>query len=477
MFTAFWIVKSVVAERRYLRWAPLVRAAVGFVLGVTVSAGPFMVAYLVGDSGQPSGAADQAGASASGRPLLPEMTFFLPFPSYDTISHAPLRPQTYAENVLASINRTIGSSWSATYPFDPRLNEALPLTVVAFGLVPALNRRRAWPWLAIWLVFYLGTLGPFLRVGVGDNREVTRVAGEYVVRLPFTLMFQYVPGMSRMFAPYRLASLVVVASVALLAMGVARFPGRVWLAPLVMVATTLQPMYRWGRGAVSEGAADSRELRSPIKANRIVVPEYYADEIDATALSGIVELPLDQQQDLMCYYQVIHRQKVFRSWASPGAIPPFARDKTELSERAARLRYLARPDVVVGDVPEAFAELSTHPDTAALLGFSLETTRRWAKSANYQRIIVHERGYYLVDPVRGARLYASAVDRISASLGLTPVQYGELHQGDPANPVFGVPTSGDLVPWTSQPADLPPERAPSTFRMAVFELPPQPGAD
>jgi hypothetical protein len=293
---------------------------------------------------------------------------------------------------------------------------------------------------------------------------------DYVVRMPYTLMFQFIPGMSRMFAPYRLASYLVVASVALVAMGVARLPGRAWVAPLVMLATTLQPMYRWGKGAVNEGDADSRELRSPIKANRIRVPDYYY-EIDATLLRGIVELPLEQQQDLTCYYQTIHKQKVFRSWASPGAIPPFARAKGGGGPAGERLRYLARPDIVSGDVPDAFVALSKEPDNAELAGFTSDAVERWAKSADYTRIIVHERGYYLVDAQRGARLYAAAVEGIQAALGIAPRVIDELRKGDPANPEFGVPIAGDLVPWTSQPADLPPERAPDTFRMAVFELP------
>ncbi|MBM4392263.1 MAG: hypothetical protein FJ090_14175 [Deltaproteobacteria bacterium] len=468
IFTAIWIVKSVVSERRQLRITTLVRTLLGLGAGVAIAAGPFLLAYLVGDTD--AGGISQNGGAAVAPLRLPEMTFFLPFPSYDTISQAPLRPQSYAENVLASINRTIGSSWSGSFAIDPRLNEALPLTVVALGVVPALNRRRAWPWLVVWLIFFLGALGPFLRVGTGDSRNVTRIAEDYVLRMPYTWMFQFIPGMSRMFAPYRLASFVVVASVVLVAMGVARLRFRAWVAPLVVLATTLQPLYRWGKGGVNEGDVNPSEFRSPIKANRIRVPDYYR-ALDASAFSGIVELPLDQQQDLIYYYQIIHKQKVFRSWASPGAIPAFTRGRDTGGVHGERMRYLARPDVVSGDVPRAFADLSTVPGAADLTNFTPETLARWAKSANYQRIIVHERGYYLVDPQRGGRLYGSAVERIATALNLTFNEEVEIRKGDPVNPEFGVPMVGDLVPWTSQPTDLPPERTPDAFRMAVFELP------
>ncbi len=461
VFTVLWVIKTSVDERHRLRAATLARS-LGFVgLGVLLSAGPFIVAYALGEPGDKGGGA--------GKPLLPEMSFFLPFPSYDTVSHAPLRPETYAENVLASINRTIGSSWSATYPVDPRVNFALPLTIVGLGVLPALLRRRSWGWLAVWFFFYLGTLGPFLRIGDGDAREVVRIDGGYVVRMPYTLMFQFIPGMSRMFAPYRLASYLVVSSVVLVALAVARLPFRAWLAPLVVAATVAQPMYRWGRGAVNEGDADSREFRSPIKANRIRVPDYYK-ELDSSALSGIVELPLEQQQDLLYYYQIIHRQKVYRSWASPGAIPPFLRDAGSGGAAGERLRYLARPDLVAGVLPRLFEDLSRHPMTTDATALTPEAFAKWAKTGNYNRIIVHERGYFLVDPQSGARLYTATVEKIRDQLGVLPVELPELVKGDPANPEFGVPVAGDLVPWTSQPADIPEARAPAIYRMAVFEI-------
>ncbi len=466
IFTVLWLVKTLATEGQRARLGALGRALAGVALGAGLAAGPFVLAYLVGDGTSPGG----GGGSGGGRAALPELTFFLPFPSYDTVSHAPLRPETYAENVLASINRTIGSSWSATYPLDPRLGFAMPLTAMAFGVLPAMARRRSWGWLAVWFFFYLGTLGPFLRIGDGDSRDVFRLDGGYVVRMPYTLMFQYIPGMARMFAPYRLCAFVVVASVALVALGLARLPFRAWVAPFVIVATVAQPLYYWGRGAVVEGGGDSREWRSPIKASRIRVPEYYR-KLDSSALTGIVELPLEHQQDLIYYYQVIHHQKVYRSWASPGAVPPFLRAKGTGGDSGERLRYLARPDVVVGKVPKVFEELSQHAMAADAKDLTVESFRAWGKSGNYRRIILHERGYFLADRSQGSRLFIAAVDRISKQMGLTPLMVEEMRRGDPSNPQFGVPTSGDLVPWTSQPADIPEAIAPSAMRMAVFEVP------
>lgn len=466
IFTGVWLVKHLVAERKRLDWAGLVRGVAGVGIGVILAAGPFILPYAIPEGG--GGA--QGGGGGGGAAQLPEMTFFLPYPAFDTVINAPMRPATYAENVLASINRTVGSSWSATYPVDPTLNESLPLVVIALGVLPAMVRRRSWGWLAIWLFFYIGTLGPFLRIGSGDARNVFRVFDDYVVRLPYTWMFQFIPGMSRMFAPYRLASYVVVASVALVAVGMARVPRRGWLWPLVFLATVAQPMYRWGKGAVNEGDADSRDFRSPIKANRIRVPEFY-QELASEKLTGIVELPLDQQQDLVCYYQIIHGQKVYRSWASPAAVPPPLRPQDAGGDVGAQLRFQARADVVNGPIPTMWQSISRDPEHTDLAPLSSSDMPKWARSGNYRRVIVHERGYYLVDPKRGSTLYLAAARRLAEALGQPVEHIVEIRKGDPARPEFGVPIAGDLVPWTSQPADLPPETAPAEYRMVVFDLP------
>ena len=460
IFTVFWLVAHLTVERRRIDVRGLLRAGVGLGVGLALAAGPFILPYVFAEGG----------ASAGTRESLPEMTFFLPYPAFDTVIHAPMRPQTYAENILASINRTVGSSWSASYAFDPSLNESLPIVVFFLGVLPAVVRKRAWGWLVAWIFFYVGTMGPFLRWGEGDSRNVVRV-GEYVIRLPYTVLFQYVPGMSRMFAPYRLGSFVVVTSVALLAMGLARWRLRAWLAPLVMVAVVAQPMYRWGRGAVSEGGADSREWRSPIKVNRIRVPEVYREIAKEPELTGIVELPLDQQQDLVCYYQVIHGKKVYRSWASPGAIPPSLRRKGTGGAIGDQLRFQARADERGGPIYDAWVALSRDPESADLAALTPEALQKWAKNGQYRRVIVHERGYYLVDPRRGSALYRAAVNRIAEALGVPANEIVEVERGDDANPVPGIPTSGDLLTWTSQPVDLPASSAPAKIHMAVIDLP------
>ena len=432
----------------------------GVGVGLVLAAGPFILPYAL-----PGGGDNKGGASA-----LPEMTFFLPYPPFDVVSHAPLRPATYAENILASIHRTINSSWTATYPFNPTLNESLSLAVVILGILPALYWRRTWGWLLIWLFFYFGTLGPFLRLSGGDASNVTRVMGDYVVRLPYVWMVQFIPGMSRMFAPYRLGAFVIVCSVALLAIGISRFRWRAWMAPFVIAAIVAQPMYRWGRGAVNEGDADDREFRSPVKINRIQVPQFYKD-LDKERLFGIIEVPIDQQQDLLYYYQVVHGQKVYKSWASPAAIPPLLRPKGAGGPVGERLRFMARGENWNGPVPDALQALSHDPSGADLAVLGTPELQRWGKALRYELLIIHERGYYLVDPQQGKAMYETAVQRVTEAMGVQPETIEELHKGDPLNPEVGVPIVGDLVPWSSQPMNLPPQKAPAVYRMAVYKLP------
>ena len=60
-------------------------------------------------------------------------------------------------------------------------------------------------------------------------------------------------------------------------------------------------------------------------------------------MEGIVEMPLGQQQDLICFYQTIHQQKVYRSWATPRLfLLCFVREAGGVAVE--RMRYLAKQD-------------------------------------------------------------------------------------------------------------------------------------
>lgn len=471
MFFGLWCLwlgwrerRSLPALLRHLRWiGPLL-------LSTALVAGVFFLPYAQGEGG----------ANAGPGGTLPELSFFLPFPEYDVIRDVPLRPSNYEENVLSSLNRTIMSSWSVDYLFDPGHPRALPLAVLLVGLLPALwpGRRRdpsARFWLVVFLVFFLGTLGPFLKFGGdADSSKVVILGGEWVVRLPYTWMFRWVPGMSRMFGPYRMGALVVVAAVALVALGLGRAPGGRWgralLSVGVIVGTALQVLYRWEIGPVAEGSFQPTMWRAPLKVSGIRVPEWY-QQLDPQQLGGIIELPLEQQQDLLYFYQVQHQQKVYRSWATPPAIPPLLR-KEGGGAAGERLRYLARPDRRGAAAGELLLQLSRSPEEANLEDLDPAQLAALAEGGNYRWLVVHERGYYLVDPRSGPVFYRDVVRRLEQKLGLAPQELVELAWFDYPGNEYKVPDGPVYVPWSSHEVSLPDQEMPNRYFMAVFDLGP-----
>jgi len=474
MFLGLWLLDHAWSRRFIIHWRRLLPWLSTLLVTTVVVAGFFALPYVLG-----IGSNERVG----GAQALPELSFFLPFPEYEVIRDAPLRPSSYEENVLSSLNRTIISSWSADYLFNPTYYRSLPLVVFLGGVLPALfagvgSWRRARFWLVVFGVFYLGTCGPFLKWGaIQDSAEVV-LLGESVVRLPYTWMFQWVPGMSRMFAPYRMGALVVAAAVPLVALGLGRIPAHprfgTWPKRLIcgvaMVATVAQVSYRFDVGPVAEGSFQPNLWRAAVSVSAMDVPDFY-QELDPSEPSGLVELPLEQQQDLLTLYQVHHHWKVYRSWATPPAIPPAFRDEGGGPD-GARLRYLAEQHTVGGQAAGMLLRLSRGPqevdpdevDDVALAWLML--------AGNYRYLVVHERGYYLVDALQGAALYQDVVRKLTRRLGIEPDQVIEHEWFDyPGNP-YDVPDGPVYIPWSSHEVQLPDLERPSRYYMAVFDLAP-----
>jgi hypothetical protein len=478
MFFGLWALRVLWGQRSSLR---LIQRSLTWMIPLLITtaviAGLFALPYILGES---SGATSTSAGGGSLASKLPEVSFFLPFPEYDVIREVPLRPSTYEENVLSSLNRTIMSSWSVDYLYNPGHPRALSLAVLLLGVLPALGPTgRRSPvsrfWLTVFAVFFLGTLGPFLKVGAkADSSEVLLLGGEWVLRMPYTLMFQWVPGMARMFGPYRMGAMVVVASVALVALGLARAPGGLWgrrlLSGLAILGTVLQILYRWEIGPIAEGSFKPTMWRPPLKVSALFVPEWYTT-LDPTEEAGIIELPLDQQQDLICFYQLTHRRKVFRSWATPPAIPPVFR-KEGGGEAASRLRYLARPDRAGKTAQDVLLGLSRAPEETDLSLLNREELARLVAGGGYKHLVVHERGYYLVDPRSGPIFYRDVVRRLAEALQITPEEHVELAWFDYPGNEYKVPDGPVYVPWSSHEVSLPDQEMPNRYFMAVFDLTP-----
>ncbi|MCP4805914.1 MAG: hypothetical protein GY913_03735 [Proteobacteria bacterium] len=472
MFFGIWFIDLIIRERRRMQFRRVVRWMGPMFATMILVAGFFALPYIIGETG---------GGGLGSQQKLPELSFFLSFPEYDVIRDVPLRPDTYTENVLSSLNRTIQSSYSPDNLFNPGHARALPMVVFFGGVLPALLLKpgqfpRSRFWLVVFLVFWVGTLGPYLKwAGFGNAwGEVVLIPlgdGFYTLRMPWTWMFKWVPGMSRMFAPYRMGSMVAVASVALVAMGLSRITNpwvRNGVSLAAIVATFAQMNFLWHVDAVDEGDIAPIRWLAPIPVSSIETPTFYT-ELDSSQRAGIIELPLEQQQDLINYYQLEHGWKVFRSWASHPAIPPVMRDEGG-GEPGDRLRYLAQSDLDRGPAADLLRELSNSPQEADVEGLDLVDFDKLVVAGNYRYLIVHERGYYLVDPQQGPLLYNDMVRRLSQTLGIRPVESIEINWVDYPGNRFDKAWGPARVPWSSYAVNLPDKEMPNRFFMSVFDL-------
>jgi hypothetical protein len=402
---------------------------------------------------------------------LPELSFFLDFPAYDTVISAPLRPTTYEENVLSSLRRVIVSSWPADHVINPFHGmKSFPTLVFFAGVLPAVFLKRARVWLLVWVVFWLGTMGPFLKLGADRDSTDVILIGEYVVRLPWTWMFKWLPGMSRMFAPYRMSAMMVVSSVVLVAMGLNAIRGRwrYWATAIVGLSVVVQPFWHIDTGPVAEGVQKPPVWRIPGVVSPFDVPDWYT-ALQPDGKEGIIELPLEQQQDLMCVYQVFHGQKLYRSWAGAPAVPPIFRSEGG-GPAGDRMRWLAEGEVEHGALEDAFLILSRDPLSAVLGEVSDVEVATLMEGGGYRWLIVHERGYYLLDPHEGGVLYRDAMRRIGERLGLEAVELYE-HGLDVAEDTH---LTRDVAPaWIPMPGkdvSVPLDQTARRMMMAVFDL-------
>ena len=432
--------------------------------GFTALAGVFffLMPYFSANS-------DESGKG--GAEELPEVTFFVPYPQYDTILTTPQRPSNYRENVLSSLHRGIDSAWPADYVIDPRHGVlAFPLAVFLVGILPAIRIKKARIWLLLWLIFWLGTLGPFLKLGAQKDTADIFMLGEYVVRLPYAWMFQYIPGMSRMFAPYRMASMVVVCAVILVAINMDRLNDtwKRWGGVVLLFAIVLQPFYRFDLEELAEWDAKPTMWRIPLQISAMKIPEWYQD-LDPDGWEGIIELPLEQQQDLLCTYQSIHRQKVYRSWATVPAIPPWIRHSGGGLE-GKRMRWLAKSEPRGDKMEDWFRDVSRNPLAMEWNDFSAKDLQILMEYGDYRWLIVHQRGYYLTDPNQGDVLYRDVVRNLESTLGLEATKVIEQEAFEWPGKTEQFPVGPAWIPWASQEVQKPVQDMPRLYEMAIFDL-------
>lgn len=407
-----------------------------------------------------------------GAAKLPEVTWFKSFPSLEALRNVPLRPDTRKDNLLASLARVLYSSWPLDWAWNPLQTRPVPLVMGVMSVgVGLLRFRRVAFWMWIFLLFYMLTWGPYLQYG----GEFIHVLGEYTVRLPYWYAFKFIPMMSRLFAPYRMGSLVVLAMMVLLALNLGALSSRLdrfgWLK--LLGGTLFVGLY------LGQMWVDPMQLKRigsnallPLPASEVSVPEWYYQLAKEKGRLGIVELPLERQQDLLNYYQVVHSKKVLGGWADPGAIPPKLRFDKSPNKVGALLQWLSLPDGMErNNFAQALKQLGQSPYSLGPYQASDQTSM---VQFGYRYVVLHELGCYLLEPRWGKELYARMKSQLTTALG-EPVVEALEHPMSRDEAQLKPYRNG--APWMLSLYSplLIPEPRPVPLHMVVFRIPEREG--
>jgi len=246
---------------------------------------------------------------------LPGVEWGRPFPSYaDLTSQMPYDPYVAFTDAL-----------EAGYPvalFPVILLLALPL------LAPGRIRRSQWAWWAGGLLFYLLSLGPYLKY----QGLVPRL-GDGVIPLPYLFFYQWLPFFTRFSWTSRLGMMVVVVLGVLAAWNLAAILGRPGSAGavsgrrgglllpvtliLILAQLFLTRFYAFLPGAVF-----------PISTGSIPVSSFYRSLASQPGQLALIELPLGRSQNAV-YYITVHGKPLLGGmgegvdWLLPAAYRDF----------------------------------------------------------------------------------------------------------------------------------------------------------
>lgn len=412
---------------------------------------------------------------------LPEVQWSTDFPSLEALQNAPMRPNTLDENLISSLARVLHSSWTLDYLWNPAHPRNVGVVVGVLGLLVALIRlRREWFWAVMVIFFWLHTGGPYLQtLGSPQQRSFVKVEGQ-PIRLPYAYTFKYVPMMSRLFAPYRSAGMMWVLLVVLvirnleaLRQGAARHRLTQNEHVPTAIAYTASVLYLGQcffdiplAHAIGSDNYAKAGRGLPITSSILQVHPFYQLLAEEPGRVGIIELPLNIQQDLVNYYQVVHEKKIFKGWAVPGALPPSLRFRQASTQPAtAKLMWIVEPDT---PLPNSFGKaLEALNQPPHVVGDYDPSDLTYLAERGFKYVILHERGCYLLLPERGNALYIALQRRLSKHLG-EGTEFVELLA--PEDPDFGKIPAGVLGEWAS--SALPGQASNlQRFHMTVFRMP------
>ncbi len=389
-FALSFLIYHLIFDRKNFTWIFAKYVVVILVVFILVS-GPFSFRYI---------------EMVLSNEKLPEVTYGRSFPPLSFLLKDPsqLDPR---DPLSHSILRYRTDSLPVDFPINSKAIINIPLVVVILTVIPLLWVRPVpWLWIFNLLLFYILSLGPYLKTGTGSSNYVT-ISGK-AIPLLYVVFFKYVPFFARLFAPLRMLGFFYVALVVILTVNISY---------TIDVLAEKKPKLKGGLEGVFVSLIIFltifqmyNERRFPLATTKVVFPEVYEHIKDKSRI-GIIELPF-RVGDYINFYQIYHHKKLLWGWAY-GGVPRDFPDSIP--------SYLAIPNFREDNsFIRALEKLNVDPKTP--MRFTKKDLEA-LKNAGYRYVVVHERGCYEMSPHNYAYIFDNLISQMKRIFG-KPVYCG-----------------------------------------------------
>ena len=119
---------------------------------------------------------------------------------------------------------------------------------------------------------------------------------------------------------------------------------------------------------------------------------------------------------------------------------------------------------------DVFRDVSRDPLTANIEDFAPKDLELLLEYGDYRWLIIHQRGYFLLDPNQGDILYRDVLRRLEEKLGITAERTIEQEAFEWPGRREQFPVGPAWIPWASQEVQKPVQDMPRKYEMAIFDL-------
>lgn len=362
---------------------------------------------------------------------LPEMIFFKEFPSLNVLIGVD-RGAVVQQNdpLLNSFQRFRNDSLPWQYPFMLKYFRCIPIsvTVTALCALPLLifceylTRRQGrdkekadggpsqrpqeggerlrsqdfLPWLAAALLFYLLTLGPYLK----DGYTMDYIdAGNGGIPNIYLLFFRYFPAFARLFSPVRLCGLLTI-SLGVLCGGALAALDRLWKRRyLTWTTAALFALLTCFSLEVCRAV--------PLPVCAFETPGCYERLGAKKGMFTVFEAPI-RTGDYLQLYQITHGKKLVFGWADDALPHNFPQSDLQ-----------AFCDVDLELPNNTFLKyiesLNSNPDSD--IEFDYNDYRHMVENMKLEYMVVHERSCWIINPSEGDKFFDKYCESIETLFG------------------------------------------------------------